>query len=269
MTDRPAWAPDEIDTGTATLARAYDYLLGGSHNFAADRELARQIVQVLPDAKQQARVNRAFLHRAVRFALDQGIRQFLDLGSGIPTVGNVHEIAQKVDPEARVAYVDIDPVAVAHSRQILSDNPYATVIREDLAHPDAILTHPDVRGLLDFDRPVALLMVAVLHAVRDESDPYGAVARLTDALAPGSLLVIAHATHESRPEEYRKLMEMSRHTTTPLAMRTHAEILRFFDGFEFVEPGLVWVPTWRPESDEDVPAQPEMSVNYGGVGRKP
>ncbi|GLH97005.1 hypothetical protein Pa4123_22790 [Phytohabitans aurantiacus] len=261
--------PDDVDMGTATLARAYDYLLGGSHNFAADRELAKRIVMLLPDARQQARVNRAFLHRAVRFALDAGIRQFLDIGSGIPTVGNVHEIAQKVDPGARVAYVDIDPVAVAHSRQILAGNANAVVIREDLCEPRAILDHPDVRGLLDLDQPIAVLMVAVLHAVRDEQDPYGALTVYKEAMAPGSYLVIGHATYESRPDEYRKLMEVAKNTTTPLAMRAHTEILRFFDGFEMVEPGLAWVPMWRPESPDDVPEHPEMSVNYGGVGRKP
>jgi SAM-dependent methyltransferase len=261
--------PEDVDMGTATLARAYDYLLGGSHNFAADRELAKRIVTLMPDARQQARVNRAFLHRSVRFALNSGVRQFLDIGSGIPTVGNVHEIAQKVDPDARVAYVDIDPVAVAHSRQILAGNANATVIREDLCEPRAILNHPDVRGLLDLDQPIALLMVAVLHAVRDERDPFGAVTTLKDALAPGSYLVIGHATYESRPDEFHKIMEMTKSTTTPLAMRAHTEILGFFDGFELVEPGLVWVPEWRPESPEDVPERPEMSVNYGGVGRKP
>jgi SAM-dependent methyltransferase len=267
MADRPDWAPPDVDLNTATLARAYDYLLGGSHNFAADRELARNLTTVIPDAKVQARINRAFLHRTVRFVLDEGIRQFLDIGSGIPTVGNVHEIAQKVDPTAHVAYVDIDPVAVAHSRQILVDNPYATAIREDFAEPRAILDHPQVRGLIDFDKPVALLLVALLHAVRDDRDPYGALATLKDRLAPGSYLVIGHATHESRPDEFREVTEMVKQTPTPLASRSRAEILRFFDGFELVEPGLVWVHDWRPESPEDRPEQ-LASLNYGGVGRK-
>jgi SAM-dependent methyltransferase len=267
MTDRPDWVPADVDLNTATLARAYDYLLGGSHNFAADRELARKLATVFPDAKVQARINRAFLHRAVRFVLDEGVRQFLDIGSGIPTVGNVHEIAQKVDPEARVAYVDIDPVAVAHSQQILAGNPYAAAIREDFAEPRAILDHPDVRDLVDFDKPVALLLVALLHAVRDDRDPYGALATLKDRLAPGSYLVIGHATHESRPDEFREATEVIGRTPTPLATRTRAEILRFFDGFELVEPGLVWVHEWRPESPDDRPEQ-LASMNYGGVGRK-
>ncbi len=268
MTDRPDWAPADIDQNTATVARAYDYLLGGSHNFAADRALARQLISVFPDAKVQARINRAFLHRATRYVLDQGIRQFLDIGSGIPTVGNVHEIAQKVDPEARVAYVDIDPIAVAHSRQILAGNPGATAIREDLSQPQSILEHPSVTGLLDFTKPMALLLVAVLHAVRDERDPYGALAVLKERLAPGSYLVIGHGTHERHPDEFREAAEAVERTPTPLAMRTHAEILRFFDGFELVEPGLVWTHEWRPDSEDDQPGN-LSALNYGGVGRKP
>ncbi|BCB78624.1 SAM-dependent methyltransferase [Phytohabitans flavus] len=268
MTDQPDWAPAEVDQNTATVARAYDYLLGGSHNFAADRALARQLISVFPDVKVQARINRAFLHRATRYVLDQGIRQFLDIGSGIPTVGNVHEIAQKVDSEARVAYVDIDPIAVAHSRQILADNPRATAIREDLSQPRAILDDPSVAKLLDFDEPVALLLVAVLHAVRDDRDPYGALEVLKERLAPGSYLVIGHGTHESHPDEYREAAKAIERTPTPLAMRTHAEILRFFDGFELVEPGLVWTHEWRPESPDDEPSG-LSALNYGGVGRKP
>ncbi|BCB83474.1 hypothetical protein Psuf_007870 [Phytohabitans suffuscus] len=250
------------------MARAYDYLLGGSHNFAADRALARQMIAAVPDAKVQARLNRAFLHRTTRYVLDQGIRQFLDIGSGIPTVGNVHEIAQKADPDARVAYVDIDPIAVAHSRQILDGNPGAIAIREDLSQPRAILDHPAVAGLLDFDRPVALLLVAVLHAVRDELDPYGALATLKDRLAPGSYLVIGHGTHERHPDEFQEVAAAISRTATPLAMRTHAEILRFFDGFEIVEPGLVWAHEWHPDASDEQPS--ELSAfNYGGVGRKP
>jgi SAM-dependent methyltransferase len=268
MTDRPDWAPEDVDHNTATVARAYDYLLGGSHNFAADRALARQIMSVFPDAKVQARLNRSLLHRATRYVLDQGIRQFLDIGSGIPTVGNVHEIAQKVDPEARVAYVDIDPIAVAHSRQILTGNPHATVIREDFANPRAVLEHPSVAELIDFAKPVALLLVALLHAVRDDRDPYGALAVFKERLAPGSYLVIGHATHESRPDEFREAAKAIERTPTPLAMRTHSEILRFFDGFDLVEPGLVWAHEWRPDSPEDGPDK-GTSLIYGGVGRKP
>jgi SAM-dependent methyltransferase len=264
MTDSP-----DIDHNTATVARAYDYLLGGSHNFAADRALARQMISAIPDAKVLARANRAFLHRATRYVLDQGIRQFLDIGSGIPTVGNVHEIAQKVDAEARVAYVDIDPIAVAHSRQILAANPHATAIREDFANPRGILEHPSVVELIDFDRPVGLLLVALLHAVRDDRDPYGALAVIKERLAPGSYLVIGHGTHERHPNEFREVADAVSRTATPLAMRTHAEILRFFDGFEMVDPGLVWVHEWRPDSADDSPSSSHSALNYGGVGRKP
>jgi len=268
MTDRPDWAPADVDHNTATVARAYDYLLGGSHNFAADRALARQMIAAVPEVKVQARANRAFLHRATRYVLDQGIRQFLDIGSGIPTVGNVHEIAQKVDPEARVAYVDIDPIAVAHSRQILAANPRATAIREDFANPRAIMEHPSVLEQIDFDEPMALLLVALLHAVRDDRDPYGALAVFKERMAPGSFLVIGHGTYERHPDAFQEVAKAVSRTATPLAMRTHAEILRFFDGFELVEPGLVWANEWRPDASDDQPGK-LSAFNYGGVGRKP
>jgi len=268
MTDRPDWAPADVDHNTATVARAYDYLLGGSHNFAADRALARQMISAVPDVKVQARANRAFLHRTTRYLLDQGIRQFLDIGSGIPTVGNVHEIAQKVDTAARVAYVDIDPIAVAHSRQILATNEGATAIREDFANPGAILEHPSVVELLDFDEPMGLLLVALLHAVRDERDPYGALEVLKERLAPGSYLVIGHGTHDQHPAAVKAVAEAVSRTATPLALRSHAEILRFFDGFEMVDPGLVWSSEWRPDSPDDQPSNPTGYI-YGGVGRKP
>jgi SAM-dependent methyltransferase len=265
---QPDWAPEGVDLSTPSVARAYDYALGGAHSFAVDREFFRALEAALPDARLILRANRAFLHRSVRFMVEAGVRQFLDLGSGIPTVGNVHEIAQRLVPETRVVYVDIDPVAVAHSRLILAGNDRATAIQEDLRHADAILGHPDTRALLDFDQPVGLILAAILHAVPDEDDPYGIVRRLCDVLSVGSYVAISHATADSRAVEARAAEQVTKRTSTPGTLRTRAEVLRFFTGFDLVEPGLVWTPQWRPEHPDDVGDHPERMVTYAGVGRR-
>jgi SAM-dependent methyltransferase len=265
---RPEWAPEGIDLTRPSVARAYDYWLGGSHNFAVDREFARKIIEMMPDVRLMARANRAFLHRAVWFMLGSGIRQFLDIGSGIPTVGNVHEIGQEADPEARVVYVDIDPIAVAHSEQILVGNDRATVIEEDLRHPEAILGHPRTRALLDIQQPIGLLLVSVLHAIPDSDDPVGLVRRLCAALQPGSYVAISHVTADSRPAEMSQAQQLSRQTTTPGTVRSKGQVEQFFSGLELVEPGVVWSPQWRPESPDDVGEHPERMGFYVGVGRK-
>jgi S-adenosyl methyltransferase len=265
--EQPDWAPTGIDVGRASQARAYDYLLGGSHNFAVDREIARQAIALMPDVAMQAQANRAFLHRAVRFLIDQGVDQFLDIGSGIPTVGNVHEVAQRSVPGARVVYVDTDPVAVAHSHQILRGNATALAIEDDLRRADLILDHPDLRRLLDLERPVALLMLAILHAIPDEGDPWGIVARLAGRLPPGSYVVISHVTYESLPEVWARMVELSRNTNNPVTPRSRVQIERLFAGLDLVPPGVTWSPLWRPESPEDVPPDPERASNYVGVGR--
>lgn len=266
-TGQPHWAAEGIEPNTPNMARAYDYLLGGAHNFAVDREFVHKVLTVMPDFRQIALANRAFLYRAVRFMIGAGIRQFLDIGSGIPTVGNVHEIAQKLAPESRVVYVDIDPLVVTHSRQILAGNDRAAVIQEDLRRPKAILDHPQARALLDLDQPLGLMLVFVLSAIPDEDDPHGIVAWLRDALKPGSYLALSHSTADSR-EEMRVAERETRQTTTPVMTRTRDEVLRFFDGFELVEPGLVWPPQWRPDSPDDVGEHPERLANYVGVGRR-
>lgn len=266
--NRPDWAPEGIDLDRPSAARTYDYLLGGSHNFAIDRQAAEQTLALMPDMAIHIQANRAFLYRTVRYLSELGVRQFLDIGSGVPTVGNVHEVAQRVDPSARVVYVDIDPVAVAHSRAILAGNDQATVVQEDLRQPEAILDHPEVRATLDFDQPIALLMLAILHAVSDQDDPHRLVERLTEAFVTGSYLAISHATADSLPEVWDKLVAMSARGGYPLTLRDRAEVARFFTGFTLVEPGLVWSPQWRPEDPEDVGDQPERSSTYAGVGRK-
>ena len=269
MQPRPDWAPDTIDVEQPSAARIYDYLLGGSHNFGADREVARQAIAAMPDVPVQANANRAFLRRAVQYLVEAGVRQFLDIGSGIPTLGNVHEVARQGAPGARVVYVDLDPVAVAHGRAILGGDERATVIREDLRHAERILGHPDLRAVLDLDRPVAVLLVAILHVIPDHDDPYRIVSALRDALAPGSWLAIAHGTDESRPAEVEELRQLSQKTPTPLVIRSRAEVARFFTGWELVEPGLVWAPQWRPDAPEDAGEHPERSGNLVGVGRRP
>lgn len=267
---RPDWAPEDVDLHTASVARIYDYWLGGAHNFAADREVARQITAVVPHFQFAARANRAFLFRAVRFMVEAGIRQFLDLGSGIPTVGNVHEVAQQIAPDSTVVYVDVDPVAVAHSRQILTTNARAAAIEQDVRHPEQILADPQTRSLLDFDRPVGLLMVAVLHYLPDADRPRQVVSALRDRLCPGSYIAIAHGTEDEQPlEKTTEAQRLTRQTDTPLRLRTRREIEPFFSGLELAEPGIVWAPLWRPDEHNEIDEQPQESVNYVGVGRVP
>jgi hypothetical protein len=265
--ERPEWAPEGIDISTPSVARGYDYLLGGSHNFAVDRDYIRKVLVALPDARLVAQANRAFMHRAMRYMIDAGVRQFLDIGSGIPTVGNAHEIAQKADPSARVVYVDVEPVAVAHSEQILAGNDGAVIVQEDLRHPDAILNHPRIRALLDFDRPIGILLVAILHAIADRDDPFGLVRRLVGAAAPGSYLALSHGTADSRPAEVGEAKRLTDQTTTPVTIRDRARVEGFFAGLELVDPGLVWAPQWRPDYPQDV-IEPERTSLYVGVGRK-
>jgi SAM-dependent methyltransferase len=263
------WVPAGVDTRQANIARVYDYLLGGSHNFLADQDVARALAAVEPEIRAIAWANRRFLGRAVRFLSETGIRQFLDIGSGIPTEGNVHEIAQAADPAARVVYADVDQVAIAHSRAILADSPNATIIEADLREPGTILTHDQTRQLLDFKQPVALLLVSVLHYVADADDPWRVVEELRDALAPGSYLVICHGTSDERPEVMQAVGKVfNRSVTTQSHIRSRAEILRFFGDFELLEPGLVHMPLWRPDSPADVPSDPGRYWCLAGVARK-
>ena len=264
---RPDWAPESIDIERPSVARMYDYYLGGSHNFAVDRAAAQAMIAAVPTASLMAQANRAFLRRAVQYLAAQGVRQFLDIGSGIPTVGNVHEIAQQLAPDSRVVYVDIDPVAVAHSREILAGNEQTTVIQEDLRNIEQILHHPEVEKLLDFSRPVAVIVVAVLHFIPDSDNPAGVIGRLREALAPGSHLVLSQASDDGRTEAERAEAEaVYRKTDNPLFVRSHAQLTDLFAGFELVDPGVVWVPLWRPEALDNT-EEAEQSVFIGGVGR--
>jgi SAM-dependent methyltransferase len=266
---RPDWAPAGVDIDRPNAARMYDYYLGGSHNVRVDREVADQVIASLPDLPRIAQANRAFLHRAVGYCLAAGIRQFLDIGSGIPTVGNVHEIAQRAAPEARTAYVDSDAVAIAHARSILAGNDRATAIQEDLRRPEAILDHPELRRVIDLDQPVAVLLVAVLHFVMDPDRPTDLVSRLLAPVAAGSHLVLSHGLREGPPDERSPIRVLYGRTATPIAGRSRAGIEQFFRGLDVVDPGVVVLPRWRPEEPRDADDPADWCLILGGVGRKP
>jgi hypothetical protein len=264
------WVPDEVLLDRPNVARMWDYFLGGGHNFAIDRQAAEQAIALYPDLPLVAQVTRAFLGRAVRFVLSQGIDQFLDIGSGIPTANSVHEIAQRINATARVAYVDIDPVAVAHSKAILGSTPNTVALQADARDPQAIIVHPEVRGVLDWDRPIAVLAMALLHFVPDDDEAASIVRVVRDALTPGSYLALTHATADAadkaRAAEGERLYSR---TSAQLHFRTRDQVSRLLDGFDLVEPGLVFLPAWRPETDHDLLLdQPQRSANYAAVGRK-
>lgn len=269
----PGWsAPDDADVCRPNAARIYDYILGGSHNFPADRAAGEAIRRAMPDVAAMAVLNRAFLRRAVRFLVGQGVRQFLDLGSGIPTTGNVHEVAQRDEPACRVVYVDVEPVAVGHARSILAGNDRCAVVHADLREPDRVLADPAVTGLLDFGRPVAVLALTVLHLVADADDPWQAVAGYRDHTVPGSFLAVSHASADGQPPErvaaLREVARVYQRSSTPFRYRDQARIERFFDGYRLVEPGLTRLPLWHPEEGQPLPGGADGFPALVGVGRR-
>lgn len=267
---RPDWSPSEIDLTRASAARIYDYNLGGSHNFAVDREVADRINRAMPDFAGLQRANRAFLRRAVKFIVNAGIRQLVDLGSGIPTVGNVHEIAQGVAPESRVVYVDIDSVAVIHSNAILKGNDRAAAIQANVRDVDQILATPTLRSLIDFSQPTAVLMASVLHYIPDDDEALGVVRTFRDVMSAGSYLMISHGTLEgSTSDEIQAGVQAGNANEVSVTMRSRAEIIRMFEGFDILEPGVVFTPQWRPDSpDDEFGNRPDRSAVYAAVGRK-
>ena len=270
MTVEPGWVPPGIDTGKANIARVYDYWLGGSNNFRADQDAARAMIAIEPNIRAIAHANRAFLGRAVRFlATEAGIRQFIDIGSGIPTGRNVHEVAQEAAPGSRVVYADIDEVAVAHSRLLLEDHADTAVIQADVREPDSILTAPETQLLIDLSQPVGLLLVSVLHFLDGSDEPWRVMAHLRDALAPGSYLVLSHGTGEAKPDvaAAANTVYLSR-VSARGDHRSRAEILRFFDGFELVDPGLVYLTQWRPDDPAEEAADASRYWLLAGVGRR-
>ncbi|MFG1698599.1 SAM-dependent methyltransferase [Nonomuraea sp. NPDC049309] len=259
-----------FDPNTPSVARLYDYYLGGKDNFPADREAAERILKVAPELRAAARANRAFLGRAVRHLAEAGITQFLDIGTGLPTQGNVHEVAKKVVPDAKVVYVDRDPVVLVHARALLAGQGDTTVIEGDLREPAAILDHPEVRATIDFSKPVGLLLVAIMHFIKEEERPDEIMATLREALAPGSYLVMSHGTSDARAEAVSQGTQVYQSASAPLVLRDRERIRELFTGFTLVDPGLVWLPEWRPEQADviDFMDNPASSLILCGVGRK-
>jgi S-adenosyl methyltransferase len=257
----------DFDTSVAHIARVYDYWLGGKDNFEADRTAGEEALAAYPDLVSSVRANRAFLARGVRFlAAEAGIRQYLDIGTGIPSANNTHEVAQSVAPESRVVYVDNDPIVLAHARALLVGRPEGTTdyLDADLRETEKILDH--ARGLLDFSQPVALMLVAVLHLIGPEDHPYSIVSQLIDAVPPGSYLLLSHVASDIEPE---KMAEMGKRLNRLLAQkgyyRSQAEVTQFFTGLELVEPGVVPVQHWRQDSEIEGARRAAM---WGGVARK-
>ncbi|GIJ78744.1 S-adenosyl methyltransferase [Micromonospora phaseoli] len=271
----PEVAPSGVDMSAPSIARVYDFMLGGKDNFAVDRAVAEHALRITPDGPQAAQANRAFLRRVVRFlAAEQGVDQFLDLGSGLPTQGNVHQVATSHDAQARVVYVDNDPIVLAHGRALLASDGAATVIQADIRSPEAILEHPEVRQFLDFDRPVGLLLFAILHHLRDDEDPKAVATRLIEPLPSGSYVAISHFRDpgERHPDASHKAREVELVFNQSLGTgrwRTDEEILSFVEDLEVLEPGLVPLAEWRPEPGEAAPSQSDTYHTFVGlVARK-
>jgi hypothetical protein len=265
-----AWVPDNVPMDRPSSARMYDYFLGGWHNFAIDRRAADAAAAIYPDFPLVMRANRGFLYRAVRFLAEQGIDQYLDIGSGIPTVGNVHEIAQRLNPASRVVYVDIDPIAVAHSEAILRGNPHATIIHADAREPERILDHAAVRPMFASGRPVAVLLAAVLPFIADGDVAQHVANTFRDAVPAGGYVALSHGTHDDLPANViGQLLRLYAGTTNPYTTRTRAEIATYLDGLELVDPGLVLTPLWRPERPDDLLLDdPVRAAILAGVGYK-
>jgi hypothetical protein len=253
-----------MDTSRPHPARIYDYLLGGKDNYAVDQQAGDELAAAAPEVRIGVRANRGFLQRAVRHVVRSGVRQILDIGTGLPTSPNVHETAQEIAPDVRVAYVDNDPIVNAHADALLSRSGATGVVLADLREPRAVLDHPGVRRVIDFDEPVALLLVAVLHFLTDAEQPARVVATLRDALPAGSFLGLSHATGDFADRSAAQAVYNK--ATATLNLRPRTEVEAFFDGFELVDPGLVQVPFWRPDTPPP-PGSEEIGF-YGGVGRK-
>ncbi|HEU5157779.1 MAG TPA: SAM-dependent methyltransferase [Streptosporangiaceae bacterium] len=260
--------PAGLDPNTPNVARVYDYWLDGKDNFQVDRDFAEKIIAIEPSAPYMARHNRGFLGRAVRhLTAEAGIRQFIDIGTGLPTQRNVHEVAQEIAPDTRVVYVDNDEVVRIHARALLGDSTNVTAIRADFRDPEAVLAHPDVNKLIDFDQPFALLLLAILHFIPDTDDPAGIIRRYREVMAPGSHLAISCSTRDADPARADKIIAEYRKASAPAVLRTGAQIRRFFDGFELLDPGrLVYTPEWRP--DEPLDGDPAKAWMLAGLGRK-
>lgn len=264
--------PSYIDTSKPHPARMYDWFLGGKDNYPVDEEMGRRLVAMDGQVLTMARANRAFMHRATRWLTTQGVRQFLDIGTGIPTEPNLHQVAQAIAPETRVVYCDNDPIVLAHAEALLRSTPQGATeyIQADFREPEKILE--EAGRVLDFDWPVALSLVALLHFIADEDGAYELVDRLMSALPPGSHLMLSHGTGEFTPDTARQAAELYKSRGMTLALRTRAEVERFFEGYEMVDPGVAIIDRWKPEPGEGTPGTPKTgqgpTPGYGAVGRK-
>ena len=264
----PAGKPAEIDTSVAHPARVYDYWLGGKDNFAVDREAGDRVLAVTPGLRERVRAGRAFLVRAVRYlTAEEGIRQFLDVGTGIPSANNTHEVAQRAAPDARVVYVDNDPIVLTHARALLAGSPEGSIQYFDGDARDVASIIGAAATTLDFTRPTALMLLGVMHLIQDSEGPYELVATLMGELPSGSYLVLSHPASDIHPGQAEAQRRYNERVSTPQTLRTRTEVSRFFDGLDLVPPGVVYVHTWRPDPGDIVP--PDGVSAYGGVARKP
>jgi hypothetical protein len=265
--------PGVIDTTTPNVARIYDYLLGGKDNFAADREAGDQLIAAIPDITSTVRDNRAFIQRVVRYLVSEvGIRQFLDLGAGLPTQANVHEIAQRIAPDVRVVYVDYDPVVWSHGQALLASNPRVTMVLGDLRRPAEVMQQAQEQQALDLTQPLGLLCACALHFIPDEDGPREIVAGYRDGMVSGSYLAMTHGPAADAPEEdpngdIESATGVFSKASAQLHLRPVAEIRRLFDGFDILDPGVVWMNDWRPDIDN--PPATQRGTLRAAVGRKP
>jgi SAM-dependent methyltransferase len=265
----PGFTAAQIDTSRPHPARMYDAFLGGKDNYPVDRDAVRQVLRAAPEVRDSARANRAFLQRAVRFLVTEaGIRQIIDIGTGIPAAGNVHQVADEAAPGTRVVYVDNDPIVHAHANALLTGRGGTRIVLADLREPEAILAHPKVGELIDFGQPVALLLIAIMHFITDAEKPARILATLRDALAPGSYLALSHGTGDLRPGAAQEAAAVYDRATSAATPRSHAQVAALFEGWDLVEPGLVQVPLWRPEGKPPRPRELARAWIYGGVGRR-
>jgi len=262
--------PAKIDTSKAHVARIYNYWLGGKDNFAADREAGDAAIEAYPDMYSSVRANRAFLKRTVRYVAEEGgIRQFLDIGTGLPSADNTHEVAQSIAPESRIVYVDNDPIVLAHARALLTSSPEGATGYLDADARDTGKILAAAAELLDFEKPVAVLLVAILQLVGDDDDPYGLVAELMRAVSAGSFLVVSHVPSDMQRQATgvaQAASLLSTLMTQRVTPRSRDQVASFFDGLELIEPGVVPIQQWRPDTDEEAATRAGM---WGGVGKKP
>ncbi|MCW2930977.1 MAG: hypothetical protein JWM19_1939 [Actinomycetia bacterium] len=262
------FAASEIDTTTPHPARMYDALIGGKDHYRADQEAVGRLLEVAPEARDSALANRAFLQRAVRFLVGEaGIRQILDIGTGIPSAGNVHQVAGEVAQGTRVVYVDNDPIVHVHANALLTGSGTTGIVLADLREPEAILDHPVTRALIDFGEPVGLLVVAIFHFITEAEGPLRILGVLREALPAGSYMVLSHTTGDFRPDAAQSAASVYDGATSTVTLRGKAEVEALFDGWELVEPGVVQVPLWRPEGRKPRPRELGRAWVYGGVGR--